>query len=175
MTVLDWCNEHYAWQDLAVPLDDGRRTWCFYVSKYKELFNSREVREMGMEWYKHPAFADTNFANGMTRIGGEIEHFMRTLGYVHDAEKCGYVAKQPNDRRVALFAHQGFGLAFLSLLLDIPYPVFCTHFDMSHTGMSVIEFPDQEGIVYPKLLQLSNDSHLYREGLPTKYNNYVYF
>lgn len=175
MNVLDWCNEHYAWQDLAVPLDDGRRTWCFYVSKYRELFNSREVREMGMEWYKHPAFADTNFANGMTRIGGEIEHFMRTLGYVHDAEKCGYFAEQPNERRVALFAHQGFGLAFLSLLLDIPYPVFCTHFDMSHTGMTVIEFSNRQEIACPRLLQLSNDSHLYREGLPTKYHNSIYF
>ena len=175
MTVLDWCNEHYAWLDLAVPLENGKRNWAFCSPKYKELFNSREVREMGMEWYQHPAFADTHFGDGIKRIGGEVEHFIRTLGYVHDAEKCGYFAEQPNERRVALFAHQGFGLAFLSLLLDIPYPVFCTHFDMSHTGMSVIEFPDQEGIVYPKLLQLSNDSHLYREGLPTKYNNYVYF
>jgi hypothetical protein len=41
--------------------------------------------------------------------------------------------------------------------------------------MTVIEFPNQEGIVYPQILQLSNDSHLYREGLPTNYSNRLRF
>ena len=80
------------------------------------------------------------------------------------------MAENPNDRRIALFAHQGFGLAFLSSILDIPYPHFATHFDMQHSGMSVIYFDEKCPFTIPKLLQLSNDSHLYRQGLPTKYN-----
>lgn len=43
--------------------------------------------------------------------------------------------------------------------------------DISHSGMTVVEFKeDSEGVCIPKLLMLSNDSHLYREGLPTSYN-----
>lgn len=68
-----------------------------------------------------------------------------------------------------------FGRSFLSNLLDIPYPIFSTRLDFSHRGMTVIEFPNQEGIVYPQVLQLSNDSHLYREGLPTNYSNRLRF
>ena len=49
------------------------------------------------------------------------------------------------DKRVALFAHQGFGLAFLSRVLGIPYPMFSTQFDMGHSGMTVIEFKDENG------------------------------
>ena len=79
------------------------------------------------------------------------------------------------DDRVALFAHQGFGLAFLSCVLDIPYPLMSTRFDMSHTGMTVIEFQQSEDFCLPRILSLANDSHLYREGLPTKYNNRLYF
>ena len=80
-----------------------------------------------------------------------------------------------NDERIALFAHQGFGLAFLSVILDIPYPMFVNHFDMCHTGMTVIEFKEENGYAIPKVLTLSSDSHLYREGIPTKYHNELYF
>jgi hypothetical protein len=43
---------------------------------------------------------------------------------------------------------------------------------MSHTGVTVIEF-NGDGIVYPKVLQLSNDSHLFSMGLDTMYNNEI--
>lgn len=36
-----------------------------------------------------------------------------------------------------------------------------------HTGVTIIEFKEQNGYAIPKVLTLSSDSHLYREGLPT--------
>ena len=73
---------------------------------------------------------------------------------------------------MALFAHQGFGLAFLSYILDIPYPTFTTTFDLSHSSVTVVDFGrESHKIIYPKVLQLANDSHLYKEGLLTGYNN----
>ena len=80
-----------------------------------------------------------------------------------------------NDERIAFFAHQGFGLAFLSEILGIPYPMFVNHFDICHSGMTVIEFKEEKGFSVPKVLTLSSDSHIYREGLPTKYNNIIDF
>ena len=82
---------------------------------------------------------------------------------------------KPNDKRVALFAHQGFGIAFLSCMLDIPYPAFSTHFDLSHSSMTVIEFKEIDGYAIPQILTLSSDSHLYKEGIPTFYNKRLYF
>ena len=82
---------------------------------------------------------------------------------------------KPNNERVALFAHQGFGFAFLSEVLGIPYPMFANHFDLSHSSMTVINFKEENGFATPKVLTLSSDSHLYREGLPTKYNNEICF
>ena len=78
-----------------------------------------------------------------------------------------------NEKRVALFAHQGFSTAFMSCLLDVPYPQYSIHFDMQHTGMTVIHFPEEAGWVVPKALQVSSDAHLYRAGLPTTYNGMV--
>ena len=86
-----------------------------------------------------------------------------------------YRAVRPNEERIALFAHQGFGLSFLSRVLNIPHPIFCTRFDMGHTGMTVIEFDADREYVIPRVLTLANDSHLYKDGLPTRYQNRIYF
>ena len=66
-------------------------------------------------------------------------------------------------------------MSFFSSMLDIPYPLFCSHFDFGHSSMSVIHFTEQGGYVYPKVLQTSNDSHLYREGILTGYHNVIKF
>lgn len=175
-TELDWANESYAWRDLARKYDEaGHTTWAFAIPAYRAKFNSPAVRALGREWYDHPDFADTAFASGMQRIQRETDAFIESLGYRHDLENNVYRPVSPNEDRIALFAHQGFGLAFLSCLLDVPYPQFCTHFDLGHSSMTVIEFRPWGDVITPQVLQLSSDSHLYREGLPTKYQNRIYF
>ena len=135
---------------------------------------SREISSLGREWYEHPAFEGTRLKEGIQRVQGETCAFLASLGYEHNDDGT-YTSIRENSERVALFAHQGFGLAFLSCVLDIPYPQFCTHFDMGHTGMTVIYFPETQGNVVPKVLQLSNDSHLYKDGLPLNYQNWLRF
>jgi hypothetical protein len=39
----------------------------------------------------------------------------------------------------------------------------------------VSKFEERDGCVVPEVLTLSNDSHVYAEGLPTKYNGAYYF
>jgi broad specificity phosphatase PhoE len=102
----------------------------------------------------------------------EVDAFFLSLGYKHNREKKCFEIVKKNPKRVALFAHQGFGLLFLSSVLDIPYPIFSTSFDFSHSSVTVVDFGRaNEKIVCPKILQLSNDSHLYKEGLLTGYEN----
>ncbi len=176
--VLDWANEGHAWHDFALKAPDMEKTtWAFYSPYYRERFNSPEIRKLGLDWADADEFKDLRFAEGIERVRRESDAFFASLGYVHDHERSGYVAEKPNDERVAFFAHHGFGLLFLSILLDIPYPQFSTHFEIGHSGMTVIEFRTSEPnqLCFPKVLQLSNDSHLYREGMSTKYQNRVEF
>ena len=173
--LLDWCHEHLAWQELVHDSEDGRRNWLFAYPPIARKFVSREFAALGENWADHPMFEGTKVKSGIERIRRETYAFLSGLGYTYDPEKNMYKAENPNDKRIALFAHQGFGLAFLGTVLGIPYPMFSTHFDMSHTGVTVINFDENEGWCIPEILQLSNDSHLYAEGLPTKYGNSIYF
>ena len=47
-----------------------------------------------------------------------------------------------------------------------------THLDMTHTGVTVIEFKEEFGYAQPRISMLSSDAHLYREGLTTNYKNF---
>ena len=108
---------------------------------------------------------------GIKRIANETDAFLESLGFVHNREKCGYDVRKKNDKRIALFAHEAFGKAFLSCLLDIPYPIISTRMDLGHSSMTVIYFDEQQQFTYPRILQWSNDSHLYKEEILTGYQN----
>ena len=158
-TLLEFAHEDLAWKELTVKREDGKGVrWLFHEEWTRQLFNEKSIRDLGDRWYEHPAFEGYNYKKGIERVYDGTDALLRELGYEHDRYTGRYKIKEANDKRIALFAHQGFGLAFLSCLLDIPYPMFSTHFDMGHTGMTVIEFAGKDGYSIPKVLTLASDS-----------------
>lgn len=169
MKTLDFANEKYPWERFTVSMGE-RRIWAFHHPEFRRLFHDPSVRALGDHWYDHSEFQQYSFQEGVEKTYEETDAFFASLGYEHVRHTGTYRVTQSNEKRVALFAHQGFGMVFLSCLLDIPYPVFCTQFDLSHSSITVIRFQEEEGICIPKVCTLSSDAHLYREGLPTNYN-----
>ena len=175
MTLLDFANEGYAWRDLTC-FSKARNcnTWLFFAPEMKEVFHTPEMMALGQKWHEHPALKtdelkEKDYGAGIARIQTGTDEFLESLGYkrVSDGK---YEVVSHSDKRVAFFAHQGFGLAFLSCVIGVPYPMFCSHFDICTSGVTVIEFNDEGGYSYPRILTLSSSAHLYREGLPTRYN-----
>jgi probable phosphoglycerate mutase len=173
--LLDFANEGHAWGELTTDTPDGKR-WLFHAKDTRALFHREDVIALGHNWYNHPDFAGYDYKAGMNRILGEANAFFASLGYEHEARSGRYKITEKNNKKIALFAHQGFGLAFLSCVLDIPYPIFSTHFDFTHTGVTVIEFGDEgDGYSIPRVLTVSSEAHIYKDGLPTKYSNAFYY
>lgn len=176
-TLVDWANESHAWAEMSIHSSQGNyQTWCYADPVWLERLVSPEVCALGDRWYEHPSFADKpSFGEGVRRMRAAVDEWTASLGYEHDPTRRLYRPVKPTDERVALFAHEGAGMLFLSTLLDIPYAQFAPHFTMAHTGVTVVEFTAQGGIVVPRTLQLSNDAHLYRDGLPTRYQDRLRF
>ena len=173
---LDFANESHAWRSFTIDAKNpDRKTFLFHSREAKEAFRTPECRALGDAWYEHPEFsADRDrYEEGVERVRRESDAFFESLGYKH-LGLGKYEVINHTEKRVALFAHQGFGMIFLPTILGIPYSEFATRFDTTHTGVTVIEFANEDGFSYPKMLTLSNDSHLYRDGLPTKYINGKY-
>lgn len=173
--LLGFTDEALAWKGLTVKNEEGNTRWMFHDPKHRRLLTDPSMTALGQRWFDHPDIKDYGFETEITRIYDETDKLFASLGFEHDRYTGRYKVTEAPYERVALFAHQGFGLAFLSCITDIPYPMFCTRFDTTHTGVTVIEFKDEGGYAIPKICTLSNDSHIYREGLPTVYNNLIRF
>lgn len=172
--ILDWANEGHFYREAACKGENDRTQWMFCQPRFRELFMSPEMRRLGDNWREHPALQETKLAAGCDRIARESDAFFEALGYRHDRENFRWEAVAPTKERVALFAHGGFATGFLSDILDIPYPLFSVKTSFQHTGMTVIRFAEKEGFFQPEMLMMSCDSHIWREGLPTAYNNGIY-
>lgn len=167
MTVLDWTSEGLAWGEFtSVDPAAGYRTWFFQNRSLQNLLVSAEMRALGADWFTHRFSPRRKRPRASRACGGKPTRARLASDMCHDRSRCVTSRSGPNSERVALFAHQGFGMAFLSSLLDIPYPMFCSHFDLDHSGMTVIEFSETPGETVPCVLQLSNDAHLYGDGCP---------
>jgi len=158
ISYVDFANEKHVWEKLTVDTPSGKR-WLFQSQKIIELFHRPDMIELGMKWFEHPEFIHQSFKAELDRIQKESDVFFANLGYLHVGQSR-YKVVNGNDDRVAFFAHQGFGYAFLSLLLNVPYPQWCTHFELGHAEITLIDFKDEGGYSYPKVLSLSNRSHL---------------
>ena len=175
VSLLDFANEGYAWQELTCYSESaGRSDWIFRAPEMLELFHTPEFIELGHKWYEHPVFSTDNFKDkdykaGIERIQKGSDEFFESLGYKRVSEGK-YKVISDSNKRVAMFAHQGFGLAFLPSILGIPYPMFASHFDIFTSGVTVIEFANVNGYAYPRVVELSSSAHLYKEGLPTRHN-----
>ena len=99
--------------------------------------------------------------------------FLLRLGFRKRGIGNSYEVVEKNSGRIAVFAHQGFGLHWLSYLTKIPYHILTASFDISHTGVTIIHFDESGEVTYPTVLTLSDLSHIYKEGLPLKYHNSI--
>ena len=170
--LLDWANEGFVWQFTSVDKDDkGNKCWIFHSEKYRDLLNSPEIRALGDEWHNHPEIPQ-NLKDGLKFYNAQIDDFLLSLGFEHDRKTATFKKVGESPNRVALFAHEGFGKMFLSSLLDIPYSYLSTHLELGHSSVTTIFIPD-EPCGRARVLQWSNDSHLYKEGIMTGYQNWI--
>ena len=164
VTKLDFCDENDTWEDLVVTKEDGHRGW---ISETQAFMNP-EVHAMGDKWYEHPSVYDPRFPACIDRICGGMDAFLLDCGYQRN-EDGTYTQLRQNDEKVALFAHHETGMILLGHIFNLPYPYFKTRFSLCHTGLTAIEFSEWNGVVIPKMITSSNDSHLYEAGLPMQF------
>ena len=168
--ICDWMSENNAARDFMFqdPENDNRWSWSFGIEATR--YRTEETLALGDKWYEAEPFCRSKAKQGYERIMRESDAFMENLGYKR--EGLNYRIIRPNDDRVAVFCHQGFGTTWLSHLLGVPPILFWSTFDMNHTGVTIIEFKNnKDGFTAPICLAVSDTSHLYAERLPLRFAN----
>lgn len=150
-----------------------RLRWCFHQQITN--FRTAESYHMTDNWHTLPAFSECKtlkpaydeFIKGSDALLSE-------LGYVNEGDH--YRITNPKYERVAVFCHQGVGLTWISHMLHLPPHIIWGSFDITHSGISVLEFKNyKNGITLPLCLCLSDTSHLFHADLPLKYQGIMPF
>lgn len=122
--------------------------------------------------YEAPGFNTSGMKNAVARIEAGGREFLERLGYKE--EDGVYRILRKNEDKVALFCHSVMGRAWISTLLHIPIHLMWAGFRYTHTGVTVIEFPNNEnGVTAPVLRCYSDMSHLYAYGPDMLHDNEV--
>lgn len=160
-----WTRE--IWPELALTHDDGSMEFAMSVDN--TVYRQPEVRALGNEWYKADFLKSIDGKGVFEWLAGKSDDFMLRLGFRHEGNN--YRVLRKNDERVALFCHAGFTLAWLSYLLMIPPQMFWSSFDITHSGITILEWKTDREITAPRCLMMSDMSHFMSAGLEMKYNN----
>lgn len=162
----DWAHE--VEDERLTPFPDGELKSVSYVQ------NAR-YREKGLidlpydRAYEAPGFNTSGMQEAVARIEAGGRDFLERLGYKE--ENGVYRILHRNQDRVALFCHTVMGRAWLSTLLHIPIHLMWAGFTYTHTGVTVLEFPNYaNGFTAPRCLCYSDMSHLYAHGPDMRYD-----
>jgi probable phosphoglycerate mutase len=166
----DWMSEDNAWKYLTAENEKGEKNWVFGCQQSNLLKYGDALRP---DWYNHKEFATCpNAQEGYKKISDASDEFLARLGYKRDG--AIYKITNPSEKRIAAFCHHGFGTTWLSHLLSVPPLVFWASFNLSHSGVCILSFPNYEdGDTCPECMVMSDLSHIYEAGLPMEYNNWA--
>ncbi len=170
ITLLPFCNENVAGKYFRGE-ENGKRQWLWELPGFTRLLASDEMASLGYEWYKHPVFAERHAEEGFAYVSEELDALLASLGFEHDRKNHVYHVRKRENKRIALFAHEGIGKVIMSSMLDIPLPMFAVHTDMCHSGLSVIRFAENEDTCVPRIITYSNDAHLFYDNIPNYYGS----
>ena len=170
--VEEWANEGLLHWEMNYKNEKGETHWIFHQQS-TNLKNDDTIY-LTDNWHTADCFNvdGKDYKSAYDKICKSSDDFLERLGYKRKGSI--YEIVKPNEKRVALFCHQGVGLTFLSHLLSIPPHIFWTSFDITHSSVTILKFNNYEnGLTSPVCLTLSDISHIYKEDLPFEYNNYL--
>ncbi len=169
VNIEEWAHE--IGDERLTPFPDGKKKSITFVQN--TYF--RENGNIDLSYDKAFSCAGINQSDMKTAVSYIEENgkiFLEKLGYKE--ENGIYRILRNNEEKVALFCHAAFTRAWLSVLLHIPLHTVWSSFAITHTGVTILEFKNNEnGITAPKCLCLSDMSHLYADKLDMIHDNTI--
>ena len=146
---------------MLTPIPDGDpksislvQNTYFRTNESAELPYSRQFEAVGV--------CDSEMQEVCAAIERNGDEFLLRLGYQKEGKN--YRILRANDEKVALFCHGALGRAWIASLLGIPIHTMWASFKYTHTGVTVLEFKNNEnGLTAPKCMIYSDMSHIYAD------------
>lgn len=105
------------------------------------------------------------YADHYETLKRDSDAFLGRHGYVR--ENGRYRIQSSNRETIAVFCHLGFGLTWLSHLLELPFPLVWSAFYLPPSSVTTILFEERSELwAIPRCTGLGCVAHLHKAGLP---------
>lgn len=159
-TIMPWLAE-LAWARIDQETLGPSTIW----DVHGHTVHTHDRSRLYTEWHTLPPFDHPDYTSGLDHIRKESDIFLESLGYRR--KEAIYEIQKSNREKIAIFCHGGFGLTWLSHLLNIPTPLVWAGFFLPPSSVTTILFDERTpAIAVPRCLGVGDISHLYAAGLP---------
>ncbi|TVQ22736.1 MAG: histidine phosphatase family protein [Spirochaetaceae bacterium] len=156
-TVEEWTREL---AELRMP-NRGMMAWDLHGNIIRDVAAAADRPR----WETVDELAALPYQETLSGIRDSSDEFMSRLGYVRNGHH--YRVERRNDDTIAVFCHGGFGLTWLSVLLEIDAPLVWAGFFLPASSITTILLDEREDrIATPRCLGVGALPHLARAGLP---------
>ncbi|MCR5684389.1 MAG: histidine phosphatase family protein [Lachnospiraceae bacterium] len=154
ITKLDFMHE-INWGDDKGEIPYGGHPWSL---SYRLLTEAPEYLRSD-DWDEHHYFRNNKCLEYYGRISEEFDGFMAGFGY---ERKDGlYICHEPNEKKIALFAHGGSGAVMFSHVLNLTFPFVLAVMPYGVCSISVIDFASHPGeLIVPRLALFNEMGHI---------------
>ncbi len=116
------------------------------------------------DWREKELFTDNTATVDVDKIAVETDKWLKTLGYEREGLFYRRVSDEYADKTVVIFCHGGASTAFLSRVLNLPFPYLCAFlFHIDHTAITRLYFESRNDSLFMPIVELASDaSHLKR-------------
>lgn len=151
----DWLAEIQNWQTM-----DTRGCPIPAWNVDGEIIRGRMPLPTSDNFHEAEPFCNPDIRQGFAEIRSHSDRFMKAAGFCR--EEGRYRVLEPNERKIAVFCHMGFGLAWLAHLLEMPLPLLWAGFWLAPSSVTTILMETRsEQWAVPRCLSLGDVSHLY--------------
>lgn len=120
-------------------------------------------------WHEMPIFSDPLYCEAFDKVRRGSDALLAAHGYIREGGR--YRIQRPSRDQLAIFCHGGFGLWWLSHLLEIPLPLMWSSFWMPPTSVTTILMDERSTTwAVPRAVGVSDVGHLYAENLPVSHS-----
>lgn len=159
ITVQEWTAE------LQLPNPDPSSPVGAHWDINGETVRGQERLPSSEDWRSFPYFDAETLHTVYDQLVHDSDAFLGNLGYVRSGNRYKIVTSHRD--RVAIVAHGGFGLTWLSHLLAIPLPLMWTGFFLPTTSVTTVLFDERsDQWAVPRCLGVGDIGHLYAQRLP---------
>ncbi|SEM62250.1 histidine phosphatase family protein [Paenibacillus sp. OV219] len=160
-TILPWLAELDGWQ-ITNPSGEATVAWnCdhTWVREHRP-YPTRD------NWHELAPFNKPEFRDHFQIIKDNSDQFFERNGYRREGGR--YRIMESNRDTIAIFCHLGFGLAWLSHLLELPLSLVWSSFWIAPSSVTTIVMEERDhGFAAPRCYGIGDIGHIYKAGLPT--------